>query len=165
MCRSALIGGKRGPSSRGFTLIELLVVLLIVGLVMTLAPIGFQRVLPSLQVKTAARELAATLREVRGQAIYQNRESFLAVDIEGSSYNLGEERRKSLDPRIELSLLTAVSELDENGGGRIRFFPDGTSTGGRVTLTRGDTRYHVLIDWLTGRVRIVDRVEDDEAGS
>ena len=165
MSIAALSGGNRGAASRGFTLIELLVVFLVLGLIVTLAPIGFQRVLPSLQVKSAARDVAAALREVRGQAIRENRERFLAVDVEGGSFGFGGERRQTLDADIELSILTAVSELDETGGGRIRFFADGTSTGGRVTLARGDTRYHVLIDWLTGRVRIVDRVQDDEAGS
>ncbi|TCV91049.1 hypothetical protein EC912_1171, partial [Luteibacter rhizovicinus] len=39
--------------------------------------------------------------------------------------------------------------------GRIRFFPDGSSTGGRVTLGRGTREWHVNVGWLTGAVSVV----------
>jgi general secretion pathway protein H len=34
----------------------------------------------------------------------------------------------------------------------ILFFPDGGSTGGRLTLATGDRRRLIAVDWLTGRV-------------
>lgn len=40
--------------------------------------------------------------------------------------------------------------------GRIRFFPDGSSTGGRITLKRGQREWHVNVAWLTGAVSVVD---------
>jgi general secretion pathway protein H len=40
--------------------------------------------------------------------------------------------------------------------GAIRFYPDGSSTGGRITVTFGRTQYLVDVDWLTGRVSITD---------
>ena len=39
--------------------------------------------------------------------------------------------------------------------GSIRFYPDGGSNGGRITLGAGDLKYEVDVDWLTGRVAIV----------
>ena len=50
-------------------------------------------------------------------------------------------------------LLAACSEQDT---GAIRFFPDGSSTGGRVTLMVGERSYAVDVDWLTGRVRVLE---------
>ena len=38
--------------------------------------------------------------------------------------------------------------------GAIRFFPDGGSNGGRITLAAGERKYDVDVDWLTGRVAI-----------
>ena len=38
---------------------------------------------------------------------------------------------------------------------RVRFFADGSSTGGRVTLMVGERSYAVDVDWLTGRVRVL----------
>ena len=34
------------------------------------------------------------------------------------------------------------------------FFPNGTSTGGRVVLAAADGRRAVNVDWLTGRVTV-----------
>jgi len=40
--------------------------------------------------------------------------------------------------------------------GSIRFFPDGGSNGGRITVASGDRKFEVDVDWLTGRVAILD---------
>ena len=56
---------------------------------------------------------------------------------------------------IDLELLTVATELGGGGArGGIRFFPDGSSTGGRVTLSHGSRQYFVDVDWLTGRVSV-----------
>ncbi len=57
---------------------------------------------------------------------------------------------------LGLQLLTGTAELIDDGSGRIRFYPDGTSTGGRVTVTDAGRDYNVRIDWLTGRVTVDD---------
>ncbi|MGA7117479.1 MAG: hypothetical protein WBY12_09835 [Hyphomicrobium sp.] len=38
----------------------------------------------------------------------------------------------------------------------MRFFPDGSSTGGRVTLVAGERKRLLDINWLTGAVIIKD---------
>ena len=42
----------------------------------------------------------------------------------------------------------------EFGAGGIRFFPDGTSTGGGIEIVRKNRRFLITVDWLTGRVAI-----------
>ncbi len=148
-------------TSKGFTLVELMVVLVILGLLMTLAPMALNRALPSLEVKASSRNLAAAMRQARSTAIRDNRETAFTLNVETKRYRLaGEEGERELPEEIELKLLTATTEVDDQGNGRIRFFPDGTSTGGRVTLSRDDTTYYILVDWLSGRVRIVDQLEE-----
>jgi len=61
-----------------------------------------------------------------------------------------------LPERIELKLYTAQRDLVNDNVGAIRFFPDGGSDGGRITLTAGTRKYDVDVDWLTGRVAILD---------
>ena len=39
-------------------------------------------------------------------------------------------------------------------GGAIRFFPDGSSTGGEIMLAGAAGTFFVRVDWLTGRIRI-----------
>ena len=51
-------------------------------------------------------------------------------------------------------LYTAQSEIVDDKHGAIRFYPDGSSTGGRVTLASGERKFLVDVDWLTGRVTI-----------
>ena len=40
--------------------------------------------------------------------------------------------------------------------GSIRFYPDGGSNGGRITVASGARKFDVDVDWLTGRVAILD---------
>ena len=146
----------RPPRAQGgFTLIELLVVLLIMGALITLAPAAFHRIAPGLEMKAAAREMAGVLREARGQAIRDNRETAVLIDTERKVYRLGPGARgHELSAALQVSLVTAASEQLDDTRGRIRFFPDGTSTGGRVTLSRDDRKFDITVDWLTGLVAI-----------
>ena len=159
MTRSGPLPGDRKQD--GFTLIELLVVLAIIGLLVTLAPMGLSRMMPGLEVQAAARQLSASLRNARSIAIRDNQEATLTLDLEERRYSLaGETRDYEIDEDIEIKLLTATSEQESEQVGSIRFFPDGTSTGGTVTLTGGGVAYDVLVDWLTGRIEIAEAVEE-----
>ncbi len=139
---------------KGFTLIELLVVLVIIGVMVSLVPVAF-RGLPSLELKAAARELAGVFRAARGSAIRDNRETYVTIDVDERLYRLDSfGKPHEIDADIEVSLITAETEQTDDSTGRIRFFPDGTSTGGRVALESGAGTYFVLVDWLSGRVEI-----------
>jgi len=144
--------------AKGFTLIELLVVLLIMSLLLVAAPIAFDRVLPGLQVRSDARDVANVLREARSRAINGNREVTVTVDVEGRSYRLDGDggQPQSFSDGIAVTLKTAESEVTGPDTGRIRFFPDGTSTGGLVRLDRQGRVYEIEVDWLYGRVRVAE---------
>jgi general secretion pathway protein H len=43
--------------------------------------------------------------------------------------------------------------LSEHAGS-VRFYPDGSSTGGRIILSRSGSGYQVGVQWLTGRIRM-----------
>ena len=146
----------RAPSGRdGFTLIELLVVLVVMGLLVSLGPIAFQKVVPGMALKSSAREIMAAFHEARSTAIRDNREAVVIIDVEARTYRLGGRAQgRELDPELVLELVTAESEKIGDSQGRIRFYPDGTSTGGRLTLTRDERKYHVVVDWITGRAKL-----------
>ncbi len=145
----------RLAAARGFTLVELLVVLLILSVLLVAAPIAFDRVLPGLQVRSDAREVARVLREARGQAIRGNREATVTIDVEERTYRLGDDGElQRFSEGVAVTLKTAASELIEPNIGRIRFFPDGSSTGGLVSLDRRGRTYAIWVDWLYGRVQI-----------
>ena len=56
---------------------------------------------------------------------------------------------------LRLSLLTLANKRLDVGS--IRFFGDGSSTGGSVTILQGERRSDVTVDWLTGRVSLAAR--------
>lgn len=145
-----------GPASaRGFTLIELLVVLAIVGLVLALIPGFMLRSQPGLDVEVAARAIADGLRQARSQAMLSNRDQVFALDVDERQFRAGRDQPlNQLDRNLELRLYTAQAELLDATRGQIRFFPDGSSTGGAIGLNLDDQEVEVRIDWLTGQVEI-----------
>jgi len=147
---------RRGrPAAPGFTLIELLVVLTVIALIATLATPMIQRAVPGVEIRTAAEGLRAELRLARSAAISGNRETWLSIDVETGAYRRnGVARARVVAPAIRLTLLTARREQIDEVRGRIRFFPDGTSTGGAVRLRRDAHVYEVAVDWFDGRVSI-----------
>lgn len=145
-----------GPASaRGFTLIELLVVLAIVGLVLALIPGFMLRSQPGLDVEVAARAIADGLRQARSQAMVSNRDQVFALDVDERQFRAGRDQPlNQLDRNLDLRLYTAQAELLDATRGQIRFFPDGSSTGGAIGLNLDDQEVEVRIDWLTGQVEI-----------
>ena len=81
----------------------------------------------------------------------------MVVDLEGRQFQLsGDQRVYRLPKSVAVQLFTAQSELVNGNVGAVRFFPDGGSTGGRITVTSHDRKYDVDINWLTGQVAILD---------
>ncbi len=145
----------RSPS--GFTLVELLVVLLILSLLLVAAPIAFDRALPGLQVRSDAREVARILRQARGRAITEYRETTVTIDVSEKYFQLDDnEPRISFSERSKITLEAASIEQINPDAARIRFFPSGASTGGRVTLDHRGKSTRIEVDWLYGRVRIIE---------
>jgi general secretion pathway protein H len=140
--------------ARGFTLVELLVVMAIAAVVMTAVPTLFSAAFPGLEMKSAARRTAATLRLARESAIRRGEETTVLVDLEQHRLTLAGYRALSLPERLSLRLDAASSELIDEQRGAIRFFPDGSSTGGRLVLSHDGHGYQIGVIWLTGRIEL-----------
>jgi general secretion pathway protein H len=142
-------------ASRGFTLLELMLVLLIMGLAAGLAAPLLGSGNDALEAKSAARQLAAGLRKARSLAVTDQAETVLTLDLARRRFSVsGDPRSYRLPAGLELSLYTAQSEQVQEQVGNIRFFPDGSSTGGRITLAAGRRKTDVDVTWLTGQVAI-----------
>ena len=142
---------------QGFTILEVLVVLVIAS-VMYVLILGVPfRGASVADLKSAARTIASGLRQAQTLAMATRRDAVLTIDMDERSYVFaGETQARKVPKDIEVKLFTAQSELISERKGGIRFYPDGSSTGGRVTVSAGEREYRVDVDWLTGRVSIAD---------
>jgi general secretion pathway protein H len=142
---------------RGLTLLELLIVLVLMGLMAAITLPMFGKGVSTSELRSSARQIAAGLRLARSEALTQRHEAFVVLDVAGKRFRVGSDPREhKLADGITLKLFTAQNDLVDGNVGAIRFFPDGGSNGGRVTLAAGERKFEVDVDWLTGRVAILD---------
>jgi general secretion pathway protein H len=142
---------------RGFTLLEVMVVMVLMGLMYALVPPLINTSGSTTELRAAARQLAAGLRKARGHAVVSHQDATLTVDVEQHHFQVtGDARQYALPKTAALSVFTAKSEAVEDKVASIRFFPDGSSTGGAISIANGGTKFRVDVDWLTGSVTILD---------
>ena len=147
---------------RGFSLLEIVVVIVLIAIMATVIAMSVTGGLDSARVRAASRDVAAALRYTRGQAIVHHEQRTLAFNVDERSYQMPDKDPVHLPKGMEMELLTAQSEMLDEGVGQIRFYPDGSSGGGRVTLMRGEARWEIEVEWLTGKVRLLDPNETDD---
>jgi general secretion pathway protein H len=139
----------------GFTLLELLVVLAIACSILLVAVPRLGGVLPSKRIDGLARNLAASLKDARSLAVTRNREVSFILDGVAGRFGVGNGVADGALPEgISVNLLTGRSEVSGGQRAAIRFFPDGSSTGGRIEVGESEHRRVVTVDWLTGRVQL-----------
>ena len=144
--------------SAGVTLLELLIVLSIMAIAAAFVYPMFGGTGASTgELKSAARQVAAGLRAARSEALATRQETRFVLDLEQRSFRIDRDAYVHTLPKlIEVKLFTAQSDLVNDRVGAIRFYADGGSNGGRVTLASGARKYDIDVDWLTGRVAIQD---------
>jgi general secretion pathway protein H len=142
--------------NKGFTLLELIVVLFIVVLGFSVVGINLSSGNDATELKVAARDIVSALRFARGQALISHQETTVTLDLAENTYTVsGRDRIYPIPKAIDVTVVTAQSELTEGSAG-IRFFADGSSTGGRITLELGKATWQIDINWLTGQIELDD---------
>ena len=141
----------------GFTLIEILVALAIAGLVLAAVPLALSGTLARHRLTGAAERVAASLREAHIRAMTTGRTASFLADVEQRRFALaGDHTWLGLPRNVRLEVTSGAEDIMDPGIARIRFFPDGGSTGGGVVLSAPEGSYSVVVDWFTGRVSVVD---------
>jgi general secretion pathway protein H len=145
--------------TQGFTLIEVMLTLLVLALLVSLTPPLFQKAFPSLKLKAATRDLAQEIRYIQQTAILTGVSSKVQFDLQNNAYqsdhvNSGEVRR--LPDGLRFTLDNRRTATLDDGIVVIKFFPDGSSSGGLLMLDNGARQFAISVDWLTGRVQVID---------
>jgi general secretion pathway protein H len=146
-----------GPiGDNGFTLIEMLVVIGVLGLIMVLMATSGPKRSHAIDMQAVVQQVAQAARLAHAQAIAGNRVVRMIFDAPGHHLRIDDTQSIALPPAMRVSL-TAVSSGSIGGTlTAIRFNPDGSATGGRIELADGSRHALVGVDWLTGRVSVVE---------
>jgi len=148
-----LLTPVRPCKNSGFTLLELLIVLVIIVLGFSVVAINASSGHRALEHKAAVRDIVSALRYARGQALMTHQETEVSFNLADNSYTVsGRDKVYTIPEFIEVTVVTAQSEITGEGQGNVRFFADGSSTGGRITLEREGYAWRVDINWLTGQI-------------
>ncbi len=127
-----MAGGRlpRAAPGRGFTMVELLVVMAIAALLLTAVPPLISAAFPGVEFKDAARRTVAALRVARETAIRTGADVALMVDVQESTLTLAGMHTMSLPRHVRVKINAASRKMLDEQRGAVRFFPDGSSTGG-----------------------------------
>jgi len=136
----------------GFSLIELMVVMVLVVGLFGLVGTSISRSVGGAELRNEVREIIAGLRHTRGQAIIKRTEMVFRADAENLTWQAAGRDQQQLPEGLDITLTTARSEMTGENAGGIRFFPDGSSTGGSVLLSVDERKWYVTVGWLTGEI-------------
>ncbi len=141
----------------GFTLLELIVALFLAALLVGLVPPLLSRGVSATGVRADGRTLAATLRSARSQAVTRHTETMVAVNTRTATYKISDRSKLwKIGRGIKVKTVGARSEQTSAGVQRFRFYPDGSASGGQITLSGAKQKVVVDLNWLTGRVTVYD---------
>lgn len=141
----------RLPSDAGISLIELLIVLAIISLAYALAMPNFFAATQSAGLRATALDMKSRLATARAAAITRNRPVAVIVDLPQRRYASEVDKRWiALPADLSLSVTTARDVGGRTEMPSLVFFPDGSSSGGKILLRKDNQSYNVSVNWLTG---------------
>jgi general secretion pathway protein H len=139
-------------ATRGFTLLEMLVVVVLIAAITGLA-VGVLGIGKSgRELRGAAHALATELRFTRVQAMTTGKSQTLELDLDARSWSAAHKHHGEISKDLQLQFDGVRQEQRSQRSAAIRFFPDGSSTGGRISLRARDSGIRVDVRWLTGEV-------------
>ncbi|NDY42089.1 prepilin-type N-terminal cleavage/methylation domain-containing protein, partial [Dissulfurirhabdus thermomarina] len=120
------------PSDRsgGFTLLEILLVMVLIGVSAGLVFVAVGGGAFQSERRRLLEDFTGALRDARTRGLLSGRPVFFVIDGEGRTYGAGRRRPFPAEVQVE------GDGVVEAGGGvyGILFYPDGSSSGGRLDL-------------------------------
>ncbi len=155
------VRGRCRQHSAGFTLLELLIAITIVAALLAVTAPSSIRLYDNMQYRGAVREVIGLLNGTRIAAITQGAQQDVLIHPESREVRGAGGKPRRFAASVKLDVLSA-KELNKGNAGVIRFYPDGSSSGGVVGLKNNNGRQtEIQVDWLLGKVEVCQ----DDCGS
>ena len=146
-----LLAVTRSKNYSGFTIVELLIAITIVGAVMAASVPASVRFYESMQYRQAIRGVSTTLLSARYKAVNSGKAQDVMINPDTNTVRLN--GRTTQLPLAVNIVVRAARELNRDGEGVFRFYPEGGSSGGDVEIARPNgSGVKITVDWLVGRV-------------
>jgi general secretion pathway protein H len=138
-------------SNRGFTLLEIVIALAVVGLVMAVSVPAGARFYESMQYRAAVRDVVTVLSSARHKAMRDGQAIDVRINPRSNEVSL-DDSVKRLPAALGITVSSAA-ELNARDTAVIRFYPEGGSSGGEVSLALpGRAGVRIVVDWLIGGI-------------
>ena len=136
-------------------MLELVLVLLLLGLSSSVVIPNIQKRLQDREVKVSVLALAAVARDLRSRALYEGIPQQLVLNVAENSYRVDRDREVQLPLDVKFAEVLGGEMLD-GGARQFLFFPNGSSHGGQIALSRGkhSFRYSIHLESLTGKIEV-----------
>ncbi len=160
-------------NKRGFTLIELLLVIALIGVILVLAVPSTRDVLTGDNLKKASRQLIAMERKLRVEAVRDQTNYILCIDLSNSAYwvitsDMTPEKQDEIkkNPYYLPSDVVIMDIVDENnqkisvGEARINFGKNSICSPAIIHLAYEEDRMTITINPFLGVTDIYDKYVD-----
>ncbi len=140
-------------AAAGFTLVELMVVFAVAGLLLGVVPVALDRTVDAMRYQSTIREVVSDLRMLRSQAMIAGEDRRYEIDLDARAF-VADRRTRQVPDSLNIDAIVGEVDPDNARRGVIRFYPDGSSTGGSILIVRksSGSGVRLRVDWLLGRV-------------
>ena len=147
------ITGIDAPTQRGFTLVEIVAATAVVGAVLALAVPQSIKFYEGVQYRTSVRETITLLNSARYAAVAKGVSQDVLISPNERWIEF-DKKRTEFAENVDVAAHSA-KEVNRDGLGIIRFYPDGGASGGGIDISRGGKDVtKIAVDWLVGRVSV-----------
>lgn len=149
---------RRAGNEAGYSLLEMLVVVAILGGIMSVTYVSWHGKRSDERLDIVADKLRLALIETRTAASRDATSKSLFLDLDKREWRTAMGRVERIPDSADLTVTSARQGASDASlrEAEFRFTPEGSSTGGTIKLVEGGQTILVTVDWLTGRVGLVN---------
>ncbi len=142
-------------SEAGFTLVELLAVMTLLSIAVAAFAFRTGTSFDTADFRALMVNAASGLRAARSDAILNHREQVFVVNTQRRRMSSPATNAVlAIPPDVDVTVTAAKSQTLADGTAGIKFYPDGSSSGGTLDFAWNGRTYGIDVNWLTGNVAL-----------